>query len=102
MFSLDYHGFATPHLTKLAQQSATRYDLVFLCEDDIPYDDTWDRSGEVHRTIFQKRIIADLTLRKIPFIRLRGDLETRVAKVKRVLSSFEKYQNVLEIYEPEA
>lgn len=40
MFSLDYHGRATPLLTRIANENARRYDLFFLCEDDIPYDDT--------------------------------------------------------------
>ena len=45
MFALDYHRSATPGLARLAAENATRYDLFFLCEDDIPYDDTPDRSG---------------------------------------------------------
>lgn len=36
--------------------------------EDIPYDDTWDRSGEQKRTVFHKQIIADLNERKIPYI----------------------------------
>jgi HTH-type transcriptional repressor of NAD biosynthesis genes len=86
MFSHYYHGQAAPRLKELAQAAASRYDLVFLCEDDIPYDDTWDRSGAVQRRIFHKQIIADLTIRKIPFIRLTGSLEERVGAVKRVLA----------------
>lgn len=41
MFGLAYHGSVLPRLRDLAQAAATRYDLVFLCEDDIPYADTW-------------------------------------------------------------
>jgi HTH-type transcriptional regulator, transcriptional repressor of NAD biosynthesis genes len=94
MFALDYHGRAEERLRQLADVAATRYDLVFLCDADIPYDDTWDRSGDVHRQTFQKRIVADLLARKIPFVTLRGDLERRVATVKQVLARHTKYRSL--------
>ncbi|NES96830.1 MAG: AAA family ATPase, partial [Desertifilum sp. SIO1I2] len=67
MFSLYYHNTVAPPLAELANRAASRYDLVFVCDTDIPYDDTWDRSGDVNRRIFQKQIVNDLILRKIPF-----------------------------------
>ncbi len=93
MFSLYYHHTVAPRLAELAMQAASRYDLVFVCGDDIPYDDTWDRSGDVNRRVFQKQILADLLMRKIPFIALSGDLEMRVQAVKTVLKTFRKYTN---------
>ncbi|QHW34450.1 AAA family ATPase [Paenibacillus rhizovicinus] len=96
MFSHDYHGEATPELTRLAENASSRYDLVFLCDDDIPYDDTWDRSGEVHRQVFQKQIAADLQTRRIPYMLLRGTLEERAAQVEAVLRRFRKYRSPYE------
>lgn len=96
MFSQYYHGAAHPKLAEMAARCASRYDIVFLCEDDIPYDDTPDRSGDVGRHIFQKQIIADLLTRKIPFIPLRGSLEERMQQVKVVLGRYEKYSNPYE------
>ncbi|CAM3560634.1 AAA family ATPase [Paenibacillus lupini] len=96
MFSLYYHGEAHPKLEEMAARCASRYDIVFLCEDDIPYDDTPDRSGDVGRHNFQKQIIADLITRKIPFIPLCGSLEERVRQVKSVLGRYEKFSNPYE------
>lgn len=93
MFSLDYHGRATPRLTALAEANARRYDLFFLCEDDIPYDDTWDRSGDQKRHVFHRQIIADLEMRRIPYIRLAGTLAERMAKVEAVLAEYTPYGN---------
>lgn len=93
MFALDYHGRAPELLTRLALENAMRYDLFFLCEDDIPYDDTWDRSGDQKRHIFHKQIIADLHMRRIPFISLKGNLETRIRRVGEVLNTFQPYSN---------
>ena len=93
MFALDYHGAAPEFLVRLATSNALRYDLFFLCEDDIPYDDTWDRSGDQKRHIFHKQIVADLEVRRIPYISLKGDLETRIKHVDEVLHKFQPYSN---------
>ncbi|HYF63458.1 MAG TPA: AAA family ATPase, partial [Herpetosiphonaceae bacterium] len=71
-FALAYHGAADPRLAALADRCGSRYDLVFLCDTDIPYADTWDRSGEVDRQIFQRRVLADLHMRRQPYVLLRG------------------------------
>lgn len=92
MYCLDYHGKATPNLTRLALENQQRYDLWFLCADDIPYEDTWDRSGPQKRSVFQQQIIADLLDRRIPFIPLAGSLDLRIKKVDQVLSQYQKYQ----------
>lgn len=93
MYALDYHGRAPELLTRLALENAQRYDLFFLCDDDIPYDDTWDRSGDQKRHVFHKQIIADLKERRIPYITLRGTLEERMRKVDDVLAKFKPYGN---------
>lgn len=93
MFALDYHGKAPKYLTQMALENYKRYDLFFLCEDDIPYDDTWDRSGEQKRHIFHKQIIADLRERRIPYISLNGSLDQRMKKVDDVLKEFKMYGN---------
>lgn len=97
MFSQYYHQTALPKLVELASLASSRYDLVLLCDTDIPYDDTWDRSGDVSRKTFQKQIIGDLLARKIQYFVLSGDFETRVSKVKIVLSKFHKYKSQLEL-----
>ena len=86
MYCLDYHGHAPDYLTNIALHNSNRYDLFFLCEDDIPYDDTWDRSGPQKREVFQQQIIADLKERKIPYIPLRGNLQQRISIVDKVLT----------------
>lgn len=93
MYALDYHGKAPELLTRLALENAQRYDLFFLCGDDIPYDDTWDRSGDQKRHVFHQQIIADLKARRIPYIPLKGTLEQRIQKVDRVLARFKPYGN---------
>ncbi|MCU0707067.1 MAG: AAA family ATPase [Pirellula sp.] len=89
-FSYYYHESAHPELVRLADACRDRYDLVFLCECDIPYDDTWDRSGAVFRTTMQRRIESDLRARKRPYVRLTGSVEERCAAVLSKLADFRK------------
>ncbi|MBX7220666.1 MAG: AAA family ATPase [Blastocatellia bacterium] len=93
-FALYYHGATHPRLAALADETLRRYDVFFLCEDDIPYDDTWDRSGAANRTLFQKQIRADLIQRKIPFVSVRGTLAERVRFVSSFLSGFDRFDSL--------
>lgn len=93
MFAMDYQGYVLPELEMMALKAQSRYDVYFLCCDDIPYDDTWDRSGDQKRHIFQKQIVADLKERKLPYVELRGTLTQRIETVEKVLKKFKKYDN---------
>ncbi len=84
-FGHYYHGHVLPRLEELAGDSRNRYDLFLVCEDDIPYDDTWDRSGEVNRAKFQDAIVTDLMARRVPFERVCGSLAARVETVVALL-----------------
>jgi len=86
-YAIDYYDQSTPELDHFADLSAKRYSHFFLCATDIPYEDNWARSGEVHRERFQKRLIEDLKDRQIPYTELRGNLQTRIATVEKVLNS---------------
>lgn len=101
MFAKDYHGTAGPVLTRLATEAEKRYDLVFLCDTDIPYADTWDRSGDQKRKRFQQQIIGDLQERRVPFFRVSGGLEDRISQVDDVLRQHRKFGNVLDILRSE-
>lgn len=90
-FALAYHGSVPPRLAELAARARDRYDLVFVCDTDVPYEDTEDRSGDVARIAFQRRVIADLNERRISFLLLRGSVEERVAQVGVVLARFRKH-----------
>jgi HTH-type transcriptional regulator, transcriptional repressor of NAD biosynthesis genes len=97
VFAKDYHGEAGPALIRLAREAEKRYDLVFLCDTDIPYADTWDRSGDQKRKWFQERIVGDLAERRVPYFKVSGTLEERVLQVDEVLRQHRKFANVLEI-----
>lgn len=100
VFAKDYHGKAGPVLTRLAREAEKRYDLFFLCDTDIPYADTWDRSGDQKRQWFQRQITGDLAERRIPYFVLRGDLESRVRQVNRILEQHQPFQNILALLTP--
>jgi NadR type nicotinamide-nucleotide adenylyltransferase len=96
LFSRHYHQAVHPRLAQLANESATRYDLFLLCDTDIPYDDTPDRSGEANRELFQAWICDELASRKIPYVTLRGSVDERLRRATRVLDGFTKYRSLAE------
>jgi NadR type nicotinamide-nucleotide adenylyltransferase len=90
LFARYYFGDSgiSKYLRLKAEESNIRYDVVFLCDEDIPYADTWDRSGEVNRHMFQRMYYDELAVRKIPFYLVSGTLEERVRFVKLKLNIF--------------
>ena len=90
-FSMYYHDRCDERLEQMVRETRERYDLFFLCEPDFPFDDTWDRSGEVSREVFQRRIESDLIARRIPFIRLGGSIECRCETIEKVLATHRKW-----------
>lgn len=95
MFAQYYHGAVSQELKDLAASSEKRYDLWFLCADDIPYEDTWDRSGVLNRSWFQFQIESDLKIRKIAYIKLSGSLDQRAERVNSILSKHKKFESIL-------
>ena len=90
-FSMFYHDSCHRRLNELVDEASRRYDLFFLCMPDIPYEDTWDRSGAMFRATFQRQIEADLLARRIPHERLSGSVATRIQAVNDRLNRFDKF-----------
>ena len=93
-YAYDWHGKASNKLLQYAREAENRYDIIFLCGDDIPYADTPERDGVEQRNSFQNQIKTELLLRKIPYIELRGTLQERMETVTRVLDNYEKYTSL--------
>jgi len=96
IFSRYYHGCALPRLAELADAALRRYDLVFLCGDEIPYSDTADRSGQANRTLMQQWIRDDLERRGRAHITLRGTLQQRIDAVASALDHYDKYATTVD------
>jgi HTH-type transcriptional regulator, transcriptional repressor of NAD biosynthesis genes len=87
LFARHYHGSAEPRLEELAEQTASRYGVTFLCGDEIPYDGTWDRSGEVNRADMQRWTVEELEQRGIDHSLLTGSFDERMDLVMRTLGA---------------
>ena len=91
IFSDYYHGGVAPALERICEQVGSRYDLVFVCDTDIPYDDSTDRSGEANRETLQQKTFDFLNARKIPFHLLGGNLSQRIRDVDAILQQHGKW-----------
>jgi HTH-type transcriptional regulator, transcriptional repressor of NAD biosynthesis genes len=85
LFARYYHGSALQELNDLADLASRRYSRYFLCAADIPYDNTWDRSGEINRQQMQQWTVDELTCRGVPFTVLKGSVEERAATVEAMI-----------------
>jgi NadR type nicotinamide-nucleotide adenylyltransferase len=92
-FALHYHGSALAELERLAHSCWKRYDLVVLCGDEIPYDDTWERSGDVNRHEFQAFNKDYFMNHQIDFIEVIGSVEERKQQVIKALKSHSMSSN---------
>jgi nicotinamide riboside kinase len=82
-YALYYFGKTSSMLTDILNNSFYKYKHIFLCNDDIPFDDTWDRSGPASRTGLQKINKMVLEQYGLDYILLSGTLEERIKTVKR-------------------
>jgi HTH-type transcriptional regulator, transcriptional repressor of NAD biosynthesis genes len=80
-----YEGSVPAEVLELARAAETRYHHVFVCADDIPFEQDGWRDDAVWRSRAQHMIRYDLDVRGVSYTVVSGDLETRVAQVKRVL-----------------
>ena len=85
-FALDYHGSSLPELSALADQCKARYDYWFLCDTDIPFEDTWERSGAVKQASFQRFIRTEMDRRGIHYHVLSGSVERRLEQIQQILN----------------
>lgn len=92
-FSKYYHNKADVSLTELAYQCQSRYDVVLVCDPDIPYEDTPDREGKENRERLHKMQVGWLNEYNIPYHVVSGDVAERVEQARTVLDSFEKYDS---------
>jgi HTH-type transcriptional repressor of NAD biosynthesis genes len=87
LFARYYHDHALPKLIELADLACRRYSRYFICSEDIPYDNTWDRSGEVHRRTMQAWTVDELNRRGVRFVELKGSVSERAAEVIDLIGS---------------
>lgn len=69
-------GRAAPALLELARRE---YDLVLLCDPDVPFVQDGTRRDEAFRHWQHNWYLRELEARKIPFIQLRGNWQQREA-----------------------
>lgn len=85
-FSYYYHQGGLSELHQLANECKDRYHHIFVCADDIPFEQDGWRDNEVWRGRMQGLVLHDLDSRGIDYTVVWGSLENRIEQVKRVLN----------------
>lgn len=84
-FSHLYDRDSRPELRLMAEECVNRYGLTVICDDDIEFEQDGWRDSVDWRSRMQGLILADLAVRKIPYIVASGSLENRIATVEAAL-----------------
>jgi HTH-type transcriptional regulator, transcriptional repressor of NAD biosynthesis genes len=84
-FSHYYNRDSRPELHRLADECADRYAHVFVCDDDIAFEQDGWRDSVEWRTRMQGMVIHDLRVRRIPFTLVRGTPADRLATAAAAL-----------------
>ncbi|BAU15709.1 ATPase/kinase (plasmid) [Leptolyngbya sp. NIES-3755] len=77
-FSHYYNRNSLPALRELAAVCRSRYHHVFVCDDDIPFEQDGWRDSKVWRGRMQGMILYDLAVRGIEYKLLSGSLDDRI------------------------
>lgn len=83
-YMLDQYGDAPQELHDLARRP---YELVVLCGDEFPFVQDGTRQGAEFRARQQAWYEAELTHRRIPFLRIYGSLPARIAQIRQHLAT---------------
>lgn len=85
-FSYYYNQGGLPALHQLANECKERYHYVFVCADDIPFEQDGWRDNALWRGRMQGLVLHDLDCRGIEYHLVYGSLAERVEQVKGVLA----------------
>ena len=85
--SYYYHRGGLPQLHALAEACRDRYARVFVCDDDIPFDQDGWRDNALWRSRLQGLILYDLDRRAIPYEIVSGTLDSRVRQIAACLAA---------------
>lgn len=92
-YAYYYFGKASRALERLVTTNLYKYKHVFLCDEDIPFDDTWDRSGYGSREKIQEINKSMLNKYGIQYSLLSGSIEDRYRGVKAYMEALQACQN---------
>jgi HTH-type transcriptional regulator, transcriptional repressor of NAD biosynthesis genes len=94
-FSHYYNRSSLPELRALADQCASRYRHVIVCNDDIPFEQDGWRDNEVWRGRMQGMVLHDLAVRDIAFHVVSGSVDERIDQVRSILGGATPYPREL-------
>lgn len=86
-YSFYYFKKSSKKLLQTVEESIYKYKKVFLCNDDIPFDNTWDRSGIGSREELQEINIKLLQQYNINYSLLYGTVENRLDQIRGVINA---------------
>ena len=87
LYAIDFNLFKVPKIKALIDEQLSTADLVFVCDNDIPYIEDGIRPSRLKVVKNQQTIINYLNNLRIPYIVLSGDVEQRLKTVEQIIKN---------------
>jgi HTH-type transcriptional regulator, transcriptional repressor of NAD biosynthesis genes len=99
-YSYEYNNECHPDVWAAVARCKDRYDHVFVCDSDFPWEDDGTRrlGGPAH-PLHHSMVLMQLDWLGIPYVLLSGSLEERVEKAKNYLDYHKQKNYFLPSYE---
>jgi len=99
-YAYEYNNEASSLIWDVASRCKERYDHVFLCDIDIPFEDDGTRrlSGQAHK-LQDSMVRMQLDWFDIPYVILRGTIEERIETIRNYLDYHKQRDYYLPSYE---
>ena len=88
VYARYYFGHASAPLERITADYHAYGRLVVLCDTDIPFDDSPDRSGPASRERIQALTIEELVARDIEYHVVSGSVDDRVDRIDRITENW--------------
>jgi NadR type nicotinamide-nucleotide adenylyltransferase len=85
-YSYYYNGGALPELHDIADRCVNRYDLTFVCDADIPFEQDGWRDNALLREKSHRMVLMDLNTRRVRYRLVSGSKDQRRAAVLAALA----------------
>lgn len=85
LYAFDFDLLKIPKIEKLVNDQLYSANIIFLCDNDIPYIEDGLRPSKDKTIKTQQKIIDYLNEKQLPFIILSGDVNERIKTIEQIL-----------------
>ena len=87
LYAFDFDLLKIPKIENLVNDQLYSADLIFICDNDIPYIEDGLRPSKAKTIKTQQKIIDYLNKKQLPYIILSGDINERIKTIEQIIKN---------------